>query len=902
MAVRDCNVLATYNTEALPADKSVTLGMSPLGAFHYPHPDLPCCGGGCLEGACGASSGYSRGLMSVFYPKMPWKCGVGHDEDPSHYGLPPEWFWRSDRHRDPQMSHSCQEHLNVEEWGEAWGGSPQLSSHYGTGCFAAKMKGEVRLPATTGQSCRGAEYERNYKVCIEHDDFVSLTIGHNLFIYDSQEKATSGHYPYISCRQLTVPTGPRTEGDVWLPIELRYAGTPLNRYTDLKVWILPLLHCHPPSYRGPLRFCEPCRGRIDKSCCQALGPCDLRVRGQCSPYMNEPQETNKEIHEESDEASLENYPSKSIYPSHSPNAVPNNVEDAIHKQETKPVVYPSCTIGGAPTCAAAVVGKGFYDGHAFVQEKEEHIPMCCLSYNKRKGWGRRTLRPVAWNVEEVTYEPNVSPWIGIEATTGEVWFDRYGKPNCKDAVLRIAYSHEGLPAGKYVAKIWINARDKETGEYDKEADESIDVHLEVVEQPDVKFKKFEINKRHHTAKVTAVIDGSNGDFQIPTDDFAFYADGESKQQGVVFKDHYDIGVKAELPIKDPFQCQKNEFNLEGWATVKRERKSCGTIPIQASKTFCYPPTCRLYSTDTSYSAGEGLVTQKHSADFLLLCTQEPVLCKDCFAIKGPHEPKILEFSKVSENSAAYLLQIEWEKNYYGAVDVSLSYSHRYEGGCSLALVHPYECEDRVQYTKIQDVDPITIKRTRDAVVQAISYKVLHDCNGQTCETSSEPYTDHRSEHEYDVGKQSHHHHGHPHTHVDRLNHGHGKPYGAVAAHLHERGEGRGHYSDSHVPFRGDAEWPTSHEGTAHFQHHGYPSAYEHEPVWNHEEYEREGYSGFSGSQDYPQNNYDGGGYEDWNRDAGAEYGYFGSLHGRHYIPVDRYTKPLPHDHSVYHGL
>lgn len=84
------------------------------------------------------------------------------------------------------------------------------------------------------------------------------------------------------------------------------------------------------------------------------------------------------------------------------------------------------------------------------------------------------------------------------------------------------------------------------------------------------------------------------------------------------------------------------------------------------------PTCRLYSVDGSYCGGEGLVTEKYKADFLLVCTQEATICKDCFSVKGPKYYRIRHFSKVEEADASYLLSVEWDKSYYGRVYVGMN--------------------------------------------------------------------------------------------------------------------------------------------------------------------------------------------------------------------------------------
>eukprot|EP00803_Ostreobium_quekettii_P002963 evm.model.scf_3999.1 EVM.evm.TU.scf_3999.1 scf_3999:927-3220(+) len=200
MVVRDCALVVIFDVAQLPHDVTSMLGLSPTGTFHYPDPKLECCGGGCLQGSCELGEGYDEGLKAVFYPSPPWKCGKEARNADYRYALPEERFWRSRARVDPHMSHRCQKDLNVFKYGEAWWGSPELGSHYKSGCFATGITGEVRLPAAPAANCRNSGSVRAYQVCVEHDDFLQLSIGDGLFEYASTEPASRGHTAYKACR------------------------------------------------------------------------------------------------------------------------------------------------------------------------------------------------------------------------------------------------------------------------------------------------------------------------------------------------------------------------------------------------------------------------------------------------------------------------------------------------------------------------------------------------------------------------------------------------------------------------------------------------------------------------------------------------------------------------------
>ncbi|CAD7698119.1 unnamed protein product, partial [Ostreobium quekettii] len=199
-------------------------------------------------------------------------------------------------------------------------------------------------------------------------------------------------------------------------------------------------------------------------------------------------------------------------------------------------------------------------------------------------------------------------------------------------------------------------------------------------------------------------------------------------------DHYgDIVLKASLDAKDPFVCQKDTLSVEGVALVKGKWSTCGTLPVLGNAEVCYPPTCRLYSVDGSFEAGRGLVTEQYKADFVLLCTQDANVCRDCMTVKGPRKYKVKHFSKVQGPKASYLLSVEWDEDYYGPVHVSINAEARYLESCSLDLVEPYWCEGSAEYDKIQVVEPIEIRRVKSTQVRPLSYKLYSGCDGQHCD-------------------------------------------------------------------------------------------------------------------------------------------------------------------------
>lgn len=55
----------------------------------------------------------------------------------------------------------------------------------------------------------------------------------------------------------------------------------------------------------------------------------------------------------------------------------------------------------------------------------------------------------------------------------------------------------------------------------------MEVYLEVVAPPGVKFKKFEIDQYHSSAEATAVIDVFNSKVDISTEDIVLYSEGNT---------------------------------------------------------------------------------------------------------------------------------------------------------------------------------------------------------------------------------------------------------------------------------------------------------------------------------------------------------------------------------------
>lgn len=64
---------------------------------------------------------------------------------------------------------------------------------------------------------------------------------------------------------------------------------------------------------------------------------------------------------------------------------------------------------------------------------------------------------------------------------------------------------------------------------------------------------------------------------------------------------------------------------------------------------------------------------------------------------------------------------------------------RYVEGCSLDLVQPYYCDGTGAQDKIGVVESIEINRVKDAPVGSLSYKIIHECDGQTCDGGALPH-------------------------------------------------------------------------------------------------------------------------------------------------------------------
>lgn len=168
---------------------------------------------------------------------------------------------------------------------------------------------------------------------------------------------------------------------MWLPIQVWYSGSGLNRYSHLSVSILPLQKCVSDHYEEKKIFCKPCTNGKGSDCCEPLGPCDLRYYGQCSS-------STKTDHTD--------YKSNQVLP-----ILPKVYHSAPLPQAkiTKIPTRASCLVGGEGSCATAIAGKGFSDGKDFRLVKKDAVLMCCKSFssNKHETYSWRPS-PVEWKV------------------------------------------------------------------------------------------------------------------------------------------------------------------------------------------------------------------------------------------------------------------------------------------------------------------------------------------------------------------------------------------------------------------------------------------------------------------------------------------------------------------------
>lgn len=177
-----------------------------------------------------------------------------------------------------------------------------------------------------------------------------------------------------------------------------------------------------------------------------------------------------------------------------------------------------------------------------------------------------------------------------------------------------------------------------------------------------------------------------------------------------------------MRIKDPFVCQTNPFQVTGWGEVKYHYQDCGKVDFAQKSELCYPPTCRFYAVDSTYRGGEGIVTDKHSGEFVLVCTQKPKICKDCIIVRGPHNWKIEHFSRLKDSTLSFYIQISWGDDYSGPITIDADHNAQNRKGCSLELEESFQCGPN-RFHKISDIESVTINRVDRVSVSSIGYQV-----------------------------------------------------------------------------------------------------------------------------------------------------------------------------------
>lgn len=204
-----------------------------------------------------------------------------------------------------------------------------------------------------------------------------------------------------------------------------------------------------------------------------------------------------------------------------------------------------------------------------------------------------------------------------------------------------------------------------------------------------------------------------------------FSDEVLEQAGVlseVYPYEGHLVTKGWFPVKDPFHCQENHFRISAFGQLHQHHKECGAIHFAEDIKYCYPPTCRFYATDASYSGDEGLTTDKSYAEFLLVCTQEPKICRDCITVHGPDKWRLLDFAKLKDSASSFFLRLDWDPRYYGPIYLGITNAVQYNKGCSLELPKPYIC-GKTKFTRVTNVEGIEIKKVKDVAVHPLSFKV-----------------------------------------------------------------------------------------------------------------------------------------------------------------------------------
>lgn len=178
----------------------------------------------------------------------------------------------------------------------------------------------------------------------------------------------------------------------WVPIKVLYSGTSVNRFSHLRVSILPLKKCTKDNDTSIKVFCKPCEGEQDADCCNPLGDCDLRYKGECSPKQMKILATPvSAIKTDNDPREIKDYPTEG-------ENIHQGYSRDLQNYRTPTLAKPSCRVGGQPTCASAVVGKGFLSGSIFSHEHKAIIPMCCVSKPTGYQWHHYQKAPVSWSL------------------------------------------------------------------------------------------------------------------------------------------------------------------------------------------------------------------------------------------------------------------------------------------------------------------------------------------------------------------------------------------------------------------------------------------------------------------------------------------------------------------------
>lgn len=189
----------------------------------------------------------------------------------------------------------------------------------------------------------------------------------------------------------------KLEEGSWVPIHVHYSGTGVNRFSHLRVSVLPLRECVKEEDKTSKVFCKPCEGELDADCCNPLGECALRYKGECSPEQNKVPVTGAR-----DEQTAVDPKDERVYEIESGDFTIKHSR-ALQDYRTPVLAKPSCRVGGQVACASAIVGKGFLYGSIFDHEYKATIPMCCISKPAGKRWYQHKKAPVYWSISVRPY-------------------------------------------------------------------------------------------------------------------------------------------------------------------------------------------------------------------------------------------------------------------------------------------------------------------------------------------------------------------------------------------------------------------------------------------------------------------------------------------------------------------